>query len=328
MVQRQECSRNFVNSCGIRLHCEASLVGSPTMAIGEGGGLVLERSKRCSLSIMPDRRREIKVGSDFASSSNAWKDMSVVEKQDDGGSQLGVKEGFKGVTPCKDEGPLRMALVDVTMEEEVVESLRSSKVGVQVNGFGDDREGVVFSKEWSNSSLTFLNKWLGMEGASIGVLMVRSQVMGIFLGLGAKEAKWVAQLVRVDTAKCGLSKWYMVLSSNPVVDDTLNLPGIVADSSAYDQSKRLRTGGDYTHTGYSSPSPFHPPPAPVWGPHGYMAPAPPPYDPYGAYPVPPVPMPAPAPVPAPSSYVPVQNDLSQDLAFGQVVGQNEGPSVM
>lgn len=44
--------------------------------------------------------------------------------------------------------------------------------------------------------------------------------------------------------------------------------GIVADSSAYDQSKRLRTGGDYTHTGYSSPSPFHPPPAPVWGPHG------------------------------------------------------------
>lgn len=44
--------------------------------------------------------------------------------------------------------------------------------------------------------------------------------------------------------------------------------GIIADSSAYDQSKRLRTGGDYTHTGYSSPSPFHPPPAHVWGPHG------------------------------------------------------------
>nr|XP_023885104.1 U1 small nuclear ribonucleoprotein A isoform X1 [Quercus suber] len=86
--------------------------------------------------------------------------------------------------------------------------------------------------------------------------------------------------------------------------------GIVADSSPYDQSKRLRTGGDYTHTGYTSPSPFHPPPpAHVWGPHGYMAPPPPPppYDPYGGYPVPPVPMPAPAPVPAPSSYVPVQN---------------------
>lgn len=43
--------------------------------------------------------------------------------------------------------------------------------------------------------------------------------------------------------------------------------GIVADSSSYDQSKRLRTGGDYSHAGYSSPSPFHPP-APVWGPHG------------------------------------------------------------
>lgn len=83
--------------------------------------------------------------------------------------------------------------------------------------------------------------------------------------------------------------------------------GIVADSNAYDQSKRMRTGGDYTHTAYSSPSPFHPPPAPVWGPHGYMAPAPPPYDAYAGYPVAPVPMPAPAPVAAPSSYVPVQN---------------------
>ncbi|KAK9697097.1 hypothetical protein RND81_08G015000 [Saponaria officinalis] len=85
--------------------------------------------------------------------------------------------------------------------------------------------------------------------------------------------------------------------------------GIVADSNVYDQSKRLRTGGDYTHTGYASPSPFHPPPAPVWGPHGYMAPHPPPYDPYRGYAVPPVPMPAPSPVPlaAPSSYAPVQN---------------------
>lgn len=85
--------------------------------------------------------------------------------------------------------------------------------------------------------------------------------------------------------------------------------GIVADSNAYDQSKRMRTGGDYTHTGYSSPSPYHPPPAPVWAPHGYMPQGPPPYDPYGGYPVPPVqmPMPAPSPVPAPSNYVPVQN---------------------
>ncbi|KAL8537871.1 hypothetical protein ACS0TY_012850 [Phlomoides rotata] len=82
--------------------------------------------------------------------------------------------------------------------------------------------------------------------------------------------------------------------------------GIVTDSNAYDQSKRLRTGGDYTHTAYST-SPFHPPPPAVWGPHGYMAPAPPPYDPYAGYSVPSVPMTASAPVPAPSSYVPVQN---------------------
>ncbi|XP_050228270.1 uncharacterized protein LOC126677614 [Mercurialis annua] len=83
--------------------------------------------------------------------------------------------------------------------------------------------------------------------------------------------------------------------------------GIVVDSNAYDQSKRLRTGGDYSHSAYTPPSPFHPPPQPVWGPHGYMPPAPPPYDPYAGYPVPQVPMPAPAPMPAPSSYVPVQN---------------------
>ncbi|KAF8082270.1 hypothetical protein N665_0839s0010 [Sinapis alba] len=83
--------------------------------------------------------------------------------------------------------------------------------------------------------------------------------------------------------------------------------GIVGDSNAYDQSKRLRTGGDCTHSVYS-PSPFHPPPPPVWGPpHGYMSPAPPPYDPYAGYHAPPVPMPPSAPIAAPSSYVPVQN---------------------
>ncbi|CAJ2656530.1 unnamed protein product [Trifolium pratense] len=80
-----------------------------------------------------------------------------------------------------------------------------------------------------------------------------------------------------------------------------------ADAGAFDQSKRLRTAGDYNHTGYVTPSPFHPPPPPVWGPHGYMAPAPPPpYDPYAGYPVAPVPMPAPVSI-APSSYVPIQN---------------------
>ncbi|KAL5699307.1 hypothetical protein ACHQM5_030231 [Ranunculus cassubicifolius] len=88
--------------------------------------------------------------------------------------------------------------------------------------------------------------------------------------------------------------------------------GVVADPNSVDQSKRLRTGGDYTHTGYPSPAPFHPPPPPVWGHQGYMPPPPPQYDPYGAYPAPypvppPVPMPMPAPLPAPSGYAPVQN---------------------
>ncbi|KAG9455983.1 hypothetical protein H6P81_000491 [Aristolochia fimbriata] len=83
--------------------------------------------------------------------------------------------------------------------------------------------------------------------------------------------------------------------------------GVVPDPNTFDQSKRLRTGGDYSHSGYPSPAAFHPPPAPVWGPQGYMPP-PPPYDPYAGYPVPPpVPIPTPAPVPAPTGYAPVQN---------------------
>ena len=36
----------------------------------------------------------------------------------------------------------------------------------------------------------------------------------------------VAQLVRVNTAKCGPSNWHMVLNSNPTTDDTLNLPNV------------------------------------------------------------------------------------------------------
>ncbi|XP_043709293.1 cell wall integrity protein scw1 [Telopea speciosissima] len=84
--------------------------------------------------------------------------------------------------------------------------------------------------------------------------------------------------------------------------------GVATDPNSFDQSKRLRTGGDYTHTGYPSPSPFHPPPSvSVWGHQSYLAPPPPPYDPYGGYAVPPVPMPTPAPLPAPSGYAPVQN---------------------
>ncbi|EPS67740.1 hypothetical protein M569_07031 [Genlisea aurea] len=81
--------------------------------------------------------------------------------------------------------------------------------------------------------------------------------------------------------------------------------GMVADSSAYDQSKRMRIGGDYTQANYST-SPFHSPQPPVWNPQGYMARPPPPlYDIYTSYPVP---IPAPAPLPLLSNYVPVQND--------------------
>ncbi|XP_058113837.1 uncharacterized protein LOC131256814 [Magnolia sinica] len=81
--------------------------------------------------------------------------------------------------------------------------------------------------------------------------------------------------------------------------------GVVADSTSFDQSKRLRTGGDYTHAGYPSPAPFHPAATHVWGPQGYVAP-PAAYDPYGGYSVPQVALPAPAPLPAPCIYAPVQ----------------------
>ncbi|WMV22565.1 hypothetical protein MTR67_015950 [Solanum verrucosum] len=116
--------------------------------------------------------------------------------------------------------------------------------------------------------------------------------------IGAKEA--IQGLIFDTEGKC-------VLHTEMAKKNLFVKRGIVADSNAHDQSKRMRTGGDYTHSGYSSPSPFHPPPAPVWAPHGYITQAPPPYNPYGGYPVAHMPMAAPAPVPAPSSYAPVQN---------------------
>ncbi|KAM3379958.1 RNA-binding protein with multiple splicing 2 [Capsicum galapagoense] len=120
--------------------------------------------------------------------------------------------------------------------------------------------------------------------------------------IGAKDA--IQGLVFDTEGKC-------VLHTEMAKKNLFVKRGIVADSNAHDPSKRMRTGGDYTHTGYSSPSPFHPPPAPVWAPHGlclrYITQGPPPYNPYGGYPVAHMPMPTPAPVPAPSSYAPVQN---------------------
>lgn len=92
--------------------------------------------------------------------------------------------------------------------------------------------------------------------------------------------------------------------------------GGVADVNI-DQSKRMRTGGDYTHAAYPAPAPapapihFHPPPQPVWGHQGYMPPPPPPqpqYDPYAVYPVPQVQMPPPGPLPVYNGYAPVQNN--------------------
>lgn len=64
-----------------------------------------------------------------------------------------------------------------------------------------------------------------------------------------------------------LHRWvFQLLCCNAVCIQSV---GVVADASSFDQSKRLRTGGDYTHTGYASPSPFHPPPPPpVWGHQG------------------------------------------------------------
>lgn len=60
----------------------------------------------------------------------------------------------------------------------------------------------------------------------------------------------------------------------------------------------------------------------------YMAPPPPPYDPYGGFGVPPVQIPAPAPVPAPSSYVPVQVMLKCIFLFLESGLWNEAPITM
>ncbi|KAL0906407.1 hypothetical protein M5K25_024899 [Dendrobium thyrsiflorum] len=82
--------------------------------------------------------------------------------------------------------------------------------------------------------------------------------------------------------------------------------GVGADFRSFDQSKRLRTGGDFAHSCFQSPSPFNPQPVAVWATPGYMAP-PAPYDPFGGYPVPQVAIPSLAPVPALSGYATVQN---------------------
>ncbi|XP_020599026.1 RNA-binding protein with multiple splicing [Phalaenopsis equestris] len=81
--------------------------------------------------------------------------------------------------------------------------------------------------------------------------------------------------------------------------------GMGADFSSLDQSKRIRTGGEYAQSGYPSP-PFPPQTPSLWTTSGYMAP-PVLYAPYGGYPVTQVALPTPVSVPAPTVYAPVQN---------------------
>eukprot|EP00252_Welwitschia_mirabilis_P027811 TRINITY_DN967_c0_g2_i1.p1 TRINITY_DN967_c0_g2~~TRINITY_DN967_c0_g2_i1.p1 ORF type:complete len:305 (-),score=58.71 TRINITY_DN967_c0_g2_i1:188-1102(-) len=84
-----------------------------------------------------------------------------------------------------------------------------------------------------------------------------------------------------------------------------NLIKRVSDINNSDQSKRMRTVGDYTSAPYPGPGTFVSPAAAVWGPQNYMAAPAAPYNPYGVYNVPQV---APVPLPvAPSGYAPVQN---------------------
>ncbi|KAG0476634.1 hypothetical protein HPP92_013475 [Vanilla planifolia] len=100
--------------------------------------------------------------------------------------------------------------------------------------------------------------------------------------------------------------------------------GVGTDFSTLDQSKRMRTVGDYAHTGYLSPSAFHPQSAPFWPAPSYMAP-PAPYDPYGGY-VNQIALPTP-PVPTPGGYALVQNTKDNPPCNTLFVG-NLGENVL
>jgi hypothetical protein len=66
-----------------------------------------------------------------------------------------------------------------------------------------------------------------------------------------------------STAWLGL---YGILHMHHLLKQLIPILGVGADANPMDQSKRLRTGGDYTHSPYAPP-PFHPPPPAVsmWG---------------------------------------------------------------
>ncbi|RVW54560.1 Zinc finger CCCH domain-containing protein 4 [Vitis vinifera] len=50
--------------------------------------------------------------------------------------------------------------------------------------------------------------------------------VGYHIGHSKLLSERVAQLVRANTRKCSPSKWHMVLGSNVVTDDALNLLGV------------------------------------------------------------------------------------------------------
>lgn len=84
--------------------------------------------------------------------------------------------------------------------------------------------------------------------------------------------------------------------------------GMGTETPPYDQSKRLRTGGDFTTSHYAPPGAFAAPPPTSWVPQSFMPPGGS-YDPYGGYGMPPiqaVAQPLVQPV-APAGYAPIQN---------------------
>eukprot|EP00250_Pteridium_aquilinum_P008251 c17803_g2_i1 orf=1442-2404(-) len=84
--------------------------------------------------------------------------------------------------------------------------------------------------------------------------------------------------------------------------------GMGTETPPFDQSKRLRTGGDFTTSHYAPPGAFAAPPPTSWVPQSFMPPGGS-YDPYGGYgmpPVQPVAQPLVPPV-APAGYAPIQN---------------------
>ncbi|KAH7434789.1 hypothetical protein KP509_06G034500 [Ceratopteris richardii] len=84
--------------------------------------------------------------------------------------------------------------------------------------------------------------------------------------------------------------------------------GTGAVAQAFDQSKRLRTAGNYTPSHYAPPGAYGAPTPASWVPQSYVPPGAP-YDPYASYSMPslqPVARPVVTPV-APAGYMPMQN---------------------